>query len=298
MAYYYALVPNSYEWNMNITNSQWHLALAAFMLIVSVPAIERISLLDAGVLGLSGLSGPFSILFIPFALREYVSRRTQRSLLHAGIVTLTSLIQLLFVVVTVSARPHVQIGAAIMALCKIVTYQILLAGLIGSRLTGVLLTSAFWRSDTLATVAVVFAAALVVAALLSGPAIYRKFLGFIALLLAAALVTPNIQTKTTAWNEMLHLGSDDRYFVAPILIWFATILILYASRRAGLRVISGVLMGLAVFGMCFDAAYPPYVPTNFTALAAVFAAARPGDVMVFPENPPGWSMVLRKHRSD
>lgn len=38
LAYFYALVPNSYEWNMNVTNAQWHLALAAFLMIISTPS--------------------------------------------------------------------------------------------------------------------------------------------------------------------------------------------------------------------------------------------------------------------
>jgi hypothetical protein len=295
MVYFYALVPNSFEWNMNVTNAQWHLALAAFMLIVSSSAAGRVNLLESGVVGLSGLSGPFAIFFLPFALWEHICRRTRRSCVFTWVVTLTAVTQLFFIMTMVSVRSQTHLGASAVALCKIIAYQILLAGVLGSRLTGLLLTSTFWRSDAAAVCLVVFAGLLALASMASGPVIYRKGFIFVGLLFAAALITPNVHVNKTGWDEMLFSG--DRYYIAPILIWFATIVILRGSKRIGFRLISSALVALAFLGICFDFAYPPYVPTNFSALAAAFSAAKPCEVMVFPENPPGWSMVLRKHGS-
>jgi hypothetical protein len=169
--------------------------------------------------------------------------------------------------------------------------------LLGARLTSVLLFySPFWRSGGVAILLVLAAVALVAAAAWSGPAVYRKSAAFIGLLLVSALIFSEVQTKTGVWETLTSLTNSDRYFIAPVLVWFSTLLVLRQSRNKVLRATSIALTVLAFSGMVLDQRYPPYIPTGFTDLAQRFAAAKPGTTIIFPENPPPvWSMTLTKH---
>jgi hypothetical protein len=66
LASLYLLMPNTAELHANVTNSQWYLALAAFLIVISDAAPNRIwKAFDNVLLLLSGLSGPFSIFLTP-----------------------------------------------------------------------------------------------------------------------------------------------------------------------------------------------------------------------------------------
>ena len=65
----YLLLPTIGEVHSNITNSHWHLALYAFMIITArFPKSIPGKIHDIFFLILSGLSGPFSVLLSPIAL--------------------------------------------------------------------------------------------------------------------------------------------------------------------------------------------------------------------------------------
>ena len=66
VALVYVALPASAETHVNLTNSHWHLALAAVCILVAAPAATAWSrALDALLLALFSLTGPFSILFLP-----------------------------------------------------------------------------------------------------------------------------------------------------------------------------------------------------------------------------------------
>lgn len=65
----YLSLPNCWELNATITNSQWTLALIAVLLVVAArPHGIAGRLLDLGVASLCGLNGPFCIFLFPIAL--------------------------------------------------------------------------------------------------------------------------------------------------------------------------------------------------------------------------------------
>jgi len=62
----YVALPASYETHVNLTNSHWHLALAAVCILSATPATNpRSQTLEACLAVLFSLTGPFSILFLP-----------------------------------------------------------------------------------------------------------------------------------------------------------------------------------------------------------------------------------------
>jgi hypothetical protein len=293
LVYSYAAMPNSYELNLNLTNAQWHLAIAAFLILAGSPATGRIArATDLSLLTLSGLSGPFGIFLVPIAGLDSWRRRHISA--PAAIVTATAAVQLGLILAShaTSARLAAPLGATFSGFVKIVTVQIILGGTIGYRATWLLLQS--WHSASMLLLLLIAAATAAATALRIGPPIYRQGAFWAACLFTAALITPLSAATTTQWAEMTHAGATIRYYVIPTMIWFATWLILVTSPWPVARSVSYLVLALMLFGIRFDWQYPPFHPTDFQSQARKFDSALPGYAAVFAENPPGWKMALVK----
>ena len=83
----YLLLPDSAEVYANLTNVQWHLAFFAFIVLASTPPPGwRGAALDAAVLLLSGLSGPFSLFLAPVAVLRAWHDRNRTTFWRAAVV--------------------------------------------------------------------------------------------------------------------------------------------------------------------------------------------------------------------
>jgi len=296
ISYFYAVMPNSYELNINLTDAQWHLALVAFLIVAGTPAAGRLGVIDDILLLLSGLSGPFGIFLLPIVAASWCRDRDPGRLRHLLIVAAAAAVQLGLILAShaTSARVVTPLGASIPGFIRIVTYQIVLAGLLGSRGTYVLVGLPFWHQLSTLVALALAELCLVALALRIGPVIYRQAAFWSAAMFAAALITPLSSTTIPQWVEMTHIGASIRYYAVPTLVSFATTLIIMTCRWPLLRSIGYLLLTITLFGIRFDWPYPPYYQTDFAAQAQRFAAASPGTTLVFPENPVHWAMVLTK----
>ena len=98
------------------------------------------------------------------------------------------------------------------------------------------------------------------------------------------------------WDPMQYPGIGDRYYIIPMLAWFATLLVLAArpwAWGAG-PWLARALLGLCLVGMVADWRYLPYPPTGYYAAARTFDHAAPGTVVMFPEDPSPWKFALTK----
>lgn len=296
LAYFYAAIPNSYELNLNLTNAQWHLAMAAFLLVVATPPASHLGrIADTLLLTLSGLSGPFDIFLLPIAWLEVWQNGPSRR--NALILTATSAVQLACLLTPhpdSAARLHIKLGATPGRFIDIVTIQILIGDLLGHRATARLYSLPLAHRQLFFATVFAFATFAVVLAFTIGPTIHRKAVFWASGLFTAALLTPLATATGNQWAEMTRPGVATRYYLFPGLVWFATWLILAASPWRPVRVAANAFLAAAVIGVALDWRYPPYDPTAFAAQAAAFAAATPGTAITFPENPPGWAMVLTK----
>ncbi len=291
IAYYYALVPNSYEWNMNVTNAQWHLAFAALLIIIGRSARTRAwQIVDASILLISGLSGPFCIFYAPLAVWEVSKDSTKLKVTYAVLALGCAIVQLYFLFTTISSRPAVHLDASFPVLCSLLSHQILFGGIFGANLSGLFLKNSLLNSNWVAVFLTSSAFVLLLFAFKIGPSAYRKALFFVLFLLASALIRPATQENT--WLEMSQLGNCDCYFVGPILL--VTTLLVLMSSTSILQKTATALVFLSFLGVLIDFHFAKNFPTNFASNAAQFADAKAGTVMVFPENPIGWSMVLTK----
>jgi hypothetical protein len=299
---YYIGQPNSGEVYVNLTNAMWHLALLAFLLtILPKPRTEAGVAIDIIVLILAGLSGPLVLFIAPIAWWHVWDQRRAPAprprLLYAAVLSGCALIQ--GAVIASQAVTHrvssAHLGATLNRLVHILANQIALGGIIGGFNVTNLMQQPWWLHGWPAGLLCVFVGALGLAAFIRGPTAYRQFAVLSALVLVSALKSPMITKVMPQWDPMQMPGTGDRYYILPMLAWFATLLVLAARPWAFAgHWLARALLCASLIGIVADWTYLPYVPTGYHAAAKTFDAAPPGTTVTFPENPPPWSFTLTK----
>jgi hypothetical protein len=108
------------------------------------------------------------------------------------------------------------------------------------------------------------------------------------LLLAAALMKPQVTVTEPQWPAMTIPPLANRYFMMPMLAWMGVVFTLAADRNCVLRGTGiALLMVTLGWGIPHDWKYMDFPRTDFIARARAFAKAPPGTVMSFPQIPPG-----------
>lgn len=292
----YLAIPN-FEVHANITNAQWHLAILAFMVVVAAPSPRWWwRAFDVAVLLLCALSGPFIILLAPIALAVWYVRRGGQALGIVGLCTVAGLAEGLTALTSLGSRASGPLGATPQLLAHILVNRVLLAGLLGEQGTPATLTSA-WSHTAAATAALLLLGALTVGlALWRGPLELRLLLAFGGMVLLISLARPEQSFTEPQWPQ-LAAGSGTRYFIIPMVVWVVTLVWLCTrAPRGGAMVLTAALVLLFAAGDVRHWSYPAYMDLHPSAEAAQLSRARPGTVVNLPINPPGWVMVLQKHR--
>lgn len=298
LALLYAVLPNELEFYVNLTNAQWNLALLAFLILVGAPPHGPAGrLLDIVVLVLSGLSGPFMLLLLPVSVWQLAARRHPDDRRHLLIVAATALIQLgVLVLVSHGGRSAAPLGAGPRMLARVLSLQVILGAELGLRTLGRITVLRIWQDNLLPVLLTVSGAVLAALALWRGSSLLRQFVLFCALLLAAALVSPQVSLTQPQWLMMTIPPLGNRYFSFPVMAWIAIVTTLAADRARPLRLVGRALLGVIVlWAVPHDWAVLRMQPTDFLARARAFEAAPPGTRMSFPIVPNGLSpMILVK----
>ena len=296
----YLLMPNAPETAMGLTNSQWYLAILAFLLIVSTPPASRAGrLLETLVLFVAGISGPFCVLLMPAALWElFVADRTHRAdaLRRASVLAATCLIQgALILGVSGESRAALPLGATFDLFVRIFGMISLgaefgywsLADFFGAGLTSI---------SPLPYVSAFASVALMAVALAQGPRMLAQFTIFAAGVFALALAKPLISETDPQWPLILSPPAGNRYFLFPMIAWWGALFVLAGSPRRWLKVTARILLAITVlfaiprdWGDIFS-----NPPTDFAARAREFDRAPPGTVMEFNIHPPPVRFSLTK----
>jgi len=298
LALLYVVLPNELEFYVNLTNAQWNLALLAFLVLVGAPARSRAGrIADMVVLLLSGLSGPFMLLLLPVSIWQLVERRHPDDRLRLAIVCATALVQLCVILfVPHGGRSPAPLGAGPRMFARVVSLQVIFGAELGFRTLGRITVLRVWQ-DNLLPVAVTLSAALLTGmALWRGAPLLRKFVLFCSLLLASALLSPQVSLTEPQWLMMTIPPLGNRYFGFPVMAWIAVVATLAADPARLLRSVGLLLLAvILVWAVPHDWAVLRMQPTDFLARARAFEAAPPGTRMTFPIVPNGLSpMILVK----
>ena len=294
----YLASPSCFELDGTITNSQWLLALCAFLLLAASPP-QGISgrLFDISILLLCGLTGPFCIFLTPIAVFLAWRHRERWRWATAGLLAATGLIQAWSLFSGgYASRPHVLLGASPAMLARVLAGQLYLGTLLGSNTAAVRPgIGPFIVFTCIAVAGTIFA----VICFLKSSWEMRLFVLFSAAILAGGLIAPapGPLAETDRWWLELLYGAGVRYWFFPDLALAWLILYCTQSRRQVLQAVSVLLLCILCFGIAIRWEIPAFRDAHFAEYAKSFEAAPPGTVMVIPINPEGWKMRLVKHAS-
>ena len=324
LAFLYLTLPNSHELHGNITNAQWALALSALLVIFARPAKSLPArVFDIVVVGLCSLTGPFVILIAPIGVaKRYMDRpetaaaftlalaptaanaaEPRRSIVRQrpqhevgayllGITALGAVGQAVALISTgASARIHVERGASLLVLLKILAKQIFLAVFLGRRVLSSL-TLGSWRGIVIAAIAVFGGICIVAYALCTGPLRLKLFLAFSLCILVVSLAYP--MTQPPQWPVLSNAGGV-RYWFFPMLAVIASLVwLLDPSNMAWVRCVATVLILLMGFGILQDFGEPRLQDKHFESYVSLLSTAASGSSLTIPLNPNGWLMHLTK----
>lgn len=304
MALVYLGLPNSREMSVTITEAQWYLALIACILLLSFLPRGRLGkVFDAAVFVLCGLTGPFCVLLLPIAAWALWIAGETRRWLPIGVFTVSAAVQASALLITDHAgRTRIApLGASWPMFVRILSGHVYLGALLGQNFYGLV-----GRQDLLELVVIAGTALVVVVAVWSETEI-RLFLLFVALTFFAGLRSPTTGPPNglSAWI-MLAKTPGIRYWFLPDLAFLWALLVCVSG--ISIRGLSGLsaqvvllakfacalLLAVACFGVWHDWRIAPFPDLNFAGYAQRLEQAPQGEMLVIPENPPGWKIVLTK----
>lgn len=295
MAVVYLALPNSSEIGFGITESQWVLALSAFLLLVAeMPRSRTGRALDLIFLLICGLSGPFCIFLLPIAAIAAWKRKERWRWAAVAVLGVSTLAQAYgLLVIDRGGRPDFPLGASFALLTRILGGNVVLGVALGrTRLaimpgTGILL---------LLLGSVLAAGALAAFCFLKSTLQLRLLWVLAALLLAASMISPTAYPPAgeSTW-QMLAGACGVRYWLFPSVALAWSLLWCARRREGAAKVTAGTFLAVMAFTIPLSWRQPAYENMHWAASASSFAALPAGTAMTIPENPRGWVMTLVKH---
>lgn len=285
----YLLVPNL-ELSGNLTNTQWHLAVLAFVLLLASPPRSRAGrALEIVALIFAGLSGPYAFFLVPLGLlmhrRELgvAWRRIQLSVLGA-----TAFIELGVMLAASTPRTHGTLGVSALDLPLILANQFL--SHIGT-----------WGFSPSAARTAALVATLIALVLFAGfrrgPRALRFFIVFALAVMASGMISPygRLLDNRPVWDLMATGGLDNRYFfMYSVAVVLCGIVLLsgFRQRQRRLALSAAALVVFAVPAMLGQWQYLAIPSENLQHYGTVLAEAPRGTVVSIPISPKGWRMRL------
>ncbi len=292
-------MPDEIEVYVNLTNSQWNLALLALLVVLGRPARTRAgSAFDAAVLALSGVSGPFMLMLAPVAAWQAWRQPGASTWLRLALIVATAAIQLAVLLASHDQRASTPLGAGPRMLARVLSEQLVLAAELGWRSTYPVQALAVWRDNLLPLLLTLGAASVVALALWRGPLVLRQLALFAGLMLAAALVDPTVSATGPSWEVMTHLPIGNRYFTVPVMTWIAMVLTLALDRWWPVRTLGVLLLApILLLAIPRDWSVLGWPRTAFQAQAGTWEHVPAGTRMTFQIVPDGLQpMELVKRR--
>jgi len=294
MAAIYLALPNVREIGAILTNSQWVLALAAFLVLTaSAPKSLAGKVFDISILLLCALTGPFCVFLLPVAVFLAWRRRKAWDLAGVGILLAGCIVQAwALLVMDRSGRANAALGAGPALFTRILGGHVFLGILLGGNQLASYAGPAIFL---LLLCAAAGGVAIIGLCFMRATVEMRLLLLFCFAIFAAALISPESYPDPglTLWQSLAAAGGV-RYWFLPSLAFAWSLLWSFQSESTILRRVSAVLLFLMCFGVVRDWELPPFANLHFAAEAKRFEAAPPGTAVVIPENPQGWTLVLKR----
>jgi hypothetical protein len=293
LAAIYVAIPNAREIQIVITNTMWHLALAAVLVgFAASPETWRGRLFDSVLLLVAALSGPFCIVLAPLIWIFWWRRRQRWSLTALAITSIGAFIQTVSVLHD-THRVYGPLGAKLGTFLRMLAGNVFASALIGSH--------SFSNTPIVLIVLVALAGlGICLYCLRFANLEWKLFLAYCIGLYAASMRhpllfrDPLIAAVKPAWDVLLNDPSC-RYWFFPMLAftWSAVWCALYGRDR--LFRLTGACIFLAMsIGIVHDWTYGSYSDDHFAISVQRMRDAKPGEHVTMPLAPEGWQMELVK----
>lgn len=287
--------PNSAEVFSSFANAQWHLALAALLILIS-PVVKGVAwrVFDITVIAAACLSGPAAILLVPVAGLYWWFNRTTPARNNVFIVGLLAFLQVISIVfISTYHRSGEDPAFSFFAVAKIIGGQIFAGGLLGQDNI-----TMFYNNRIGQYIFVAVCLGLVLYAAVRGPLWLKLLNMYAALQISVLLISSKNPTGFTIdiLQGLTNPTGGQRYWYIPIAAWLTTLLwISWYARQTLVRGIAVTLVALwLLVGIHSDWALSPMVDYQFKKYAAMFEATPQGQPLDIPINPSGWKMTLYK----
>jgi hypothetical protein len=291
----YLALPNFGELAFGITESQWLLALSAFLLLVArAPKSWVGRLCELCLLLLSGASGPFCIFLLPIAVLVAWRRRSHWEWAPVCVLAACALIQALaLLVIDNSSRAHPPLGASAAMFARILGGNVILGAILGRFPVAIMPGRGIFILLLCASIAGLI---IIAWSFIHSNIEMKLFFVFAGMIFLAALLFPvtNPPPGTTVWT-MLAKAFAVRYWVFPSLAFAWAVLWCIRNGSAAWRSISVLILCAMCFGAVPNWRQPGMKDLHFAEFAKRFEAEPAGAVLMIPENPDGWRIQLEKH---
>lgn len=293
LAFLYLSMPHAWEVFVNVTNSQWHLALLVCLILLSAPPVTGLGkAADILAACISAVSGPFCLLLFPVAWTRAAITRSRHVLTIAVVITAGCLVQA-YSLLTKVRDVQSELGASIELLIAMIGRHLVIGPLLGIRGFAVIEKAGLWGTGT--------AAILTLAALiLAGYAAWRAsnelrlLMLFTLLICIGAFGWPAVTLEPGQWRVIAENPTALRYWFIPTFCLYVILLYFTGDKTNPLRRKASVaILAICFLGIIADWRIRPFRDLEFQTYAAEFERVPSGTVYVIPINP-DWKMELRK----
>ncbi len=287
----YIALPNSRELDAAITEAQWHMALVAVLVVLSLPSPRNAwRVFDLAIVLLSGLTGPFCIALLPVAAFMWWRWRALWRFVVTMLIALCAVVQLSALLTTaVATRSHEMLGATPVLFLRMLIGDVYLGAIFGQN------HFASHGSALRLILAGILATTILVFCLLRAGIELRLFVAYSFTLYFASLQNPMISDTQPQWLVLAD-APGLRYWFFPMLafVWAGVWCAATQMRPEWPRLIAGLGLVCMFVGITRDWKYPSFNSHNFPEYARKFQSLPVGSAMVFPLYPDGWTMQLVK----
>jgi hypothetical protein len=290
----YLAIPNP-EIGGNLTNSQWALAILAFLIVVAPPPVTALgAVLDIGVLAIACLSGPYAWLFLPLAVVWGWRQRSRSWWARTAVLVATAGTQALIFVSNSALRSeaHRPFGASPIELPFIIANQFIY------RFSG----HAFTMSALPGSLAVSLLIGIILFwGFTHGPRTLRLLVVFALLVSASGLIQPyeHHPLGVDPWPYMATGQGFSRYFFyLSIAVALCTVQLAYdlSTRLGASRSAAHSVTACGLAAICLASVlqwqYPALPSEHLARYQTELTHVSYGTPVTIPIEPQGWTMTL------
>ncbi len=285
LALLYLALPNSWEIDSNLTNTQWHLALLGFLLLIAEPSRRILwKVFDVMFMTVTVLTGPYCFFLFPIAVFRWWQKRESWTLWLLLIIALGCLAEG-FSMISHKRLSGAVVGASFDLFPQILGGQVFTSAIIGQNGYWWLINRSIWN-QTFATLIAFAGLTLMIYAFTKVSVELKLFIVYSALVFTAALISPAVSATEPQWQIMRLPGACMRYWFLPMMS-FLLVLIYFAPRSKTrlLKIAALCLLVLALIGIIVDWRQPPFKDFEFQHYAQEFDGAPSGTQVTIPINP-------------